>query len=78
MSLINHEELKRQLASGELTSLDEITAEFKNILKEVIQTASEEELNTHLGYEKHQQSKNSNYRNGYNEKTIPILNQTTA
>jgi len=37
MSLINHEELKRQLASKELTSLDEITAEFKNILKEVIQ-----------------------------------------
>jgi len=70
MSLINHEELKRQLESGELTSLDDITKEFKNILKEVIQTASEEELNTHLGYEKHQQSKSSNYRNGYNEKSI--------
>ena len=38
MSLINHEELIRQLKSGELTSLDEITNEFKNILKEVIQT----------------------------------------
>ena len=38
MSLINHEELKKQLASGEITSLDDITAEFKNILKEVIQT----------------------------------------
>ena len=36
MSLINHEELKKQLASGEITSLDDITAEFKNILKEVI------------------------------------------
>jgi len=70
MSLINHKELKRQLESGELTSLDDITKEFKNILKEVIQTASEEELNTHLGYDKHQQSKNSNYRNGYNEKSI--------
>ena len=40
MSLINHEELKRQIASGDLTSLDDITNEFKNILKEVIQTAS--------------------------------------
>jgi hypothetical protein len=39
MSLINHKELKRQLESGELTSLDDITKEFKNILKEVIQTA---------------------------------------
>jgi transposase-like protein len=70
MSLINHEELKRQLESGELTSLKDITKEFKNILKEVIQTASEEELNTHLGYDKHQKSENLNYRNGYNEKSI--------
>jgi len=38
--------------------------------KVVIQTASQEELTSHLGYEKHQESNNSNYRNGYNEKTI--------
>ena len=70
MSLINHEELKKQLASGEITSLDDITAEFKNILKEVIQTASQEELTSHLGYDKHQESTSTNTRNGYNEKTI--------
>ena len=70
MSLINHQELKRQIASGDLTSLDDITNEFKNILKEVIQTASEEELTSHLGYDKHQESKHSNSRNGYNAKTI--------
>jgi len=70
MSLINHEELKRQLVSGEITSLDDITSEFKNILKEVIQTASEEELTSHLGYNKHQESNSSNARNGYNGKTI--------
>jgi transposase-like protein len=70
MSLINHEELKKQLASGEITSLDDITAEFKNILKEVIQTASQEELTSHLGYDKHKESDTPNYRNGYNEKTI--------
>ena len=70
MALINYEELKRQLASGEITSLDDITNEFKNILREVIQTASQEELNTHLGYEKHKKSENPNYRNGYNEKSI--------
>ena len=50
MSLINHDELKKQLASREITSLDDITAEFKNILKDVIQTASQEELTSHLGY----------------------------
>ena len=70
MSLINHEELIRQLKSGELTSLDEITNEFKNILKEVIQTATQEELTAHLGYDKNKESTNSNYRNGYNGKTI--------
>ncbi len=70
MSLINHEELKKQIVSGELSSLDDITNEFKNILKEVIQTASQEELTTHLGYEKHQESDTKNYRNGYNDKTI--------
>jgi len=70
MSLINHEELKKQLVSGEITSLDDITAEFKNILKEVIQTASQEELTAHLGYDKHQESNTSNSRNGYNDKII--------
>jgi transposase-like protein len=70
MSLINHEELKKQLASGEITSLDAITEEFKNILKEVIQTATQEELTSHLGYDKHQASASPNARNGYSNKTI--------
>jgi transposase-like protein len=70
MNLLNTEELKRQIANGTFTGLDDITKEFKNILKEVIQTASQEELTSHLGYDKHQESDNTNYRNGYNEKTI--------
>jgi putative transposase len=70
MSLINHEELKKQIKDGTFTSLDDITNEFKNILREVIQTASSEELTSHLGYEKHQPSDAPNYRNGYNDKKI--------
>jgi len=70
MSLLNTEELKRQIKEGTFTSLDDITNEFKAILKEVIQTASEEELTSHLGYDKHQTSDSPNYRNGYNDKTI--------
>lgn len=70
MNLINHEELKKQLANGTFTGLDDITNEFKNILREVIHTASQEELTSHLGYDKHHESDNKNYRNGYNEKTI--------
>ena len=49
MSLLNTEELKRQIKEGTFTSLDDITNEFKAILKEVIQTASQEELTSHLG-----------------------------
>lgn len=70
MSLINHEELKKQISNGTFTGLDDITNEFKNILRDVIQTASQEELTSHLGYDKYQESTNPNYRNGYNEKTI--------
>jgi len=70
MSLLNTEELKKQIANGTFTGLDDITKEFKNILKEVIQTASQEELTSHLGYDKHQESDTNNYRNGYNDKTI--------
>ncbi len=40
MSLINHTELKKQIQTGEFTSLNHITDDFKNILREVIQTAS--------------------------------------
>jgi transposase-like protein len=70
MNLLNTEELKRQIADGTFAGLDDITSEFKNILKEVIQTASQEELNSHLGYDKYQESETSNYRNGHNNKTI--------
>jgi len=38
--------------------------------KEVYQAASEVEITEHLGYEKYCQSNNSNYRNGYNKKTL--------
>ena len=38
--------------------------------EEVYQGASEVELTEHLGYEKHSKSNNSNYRNGYNQKTL--------
>ena len=44
--------------------------EFKGLLKEVYQTATNVELTEHLGYEKHQVSDNPNYRNGYSEKTL--------
>ena len=66
MNILNKEELKRQIQEGKEISLDGILEEFKNLLRESIQTASEVEMTSHLGYDKHQESPNPNYRNGTN------------
>ena len=70
MSILNKEELRKQIREGKEVSLDGILEEFKNLLRESLQTASEEELTSHLGYEKHQESDNSNYRNGHSKKSL--------
>jgi transposase-like protein len=70
MDILNKEELRRQIKEGKEVSLDGILDEFKTLLRETIQTASEIEIDEHLGYEKHQHSENTNYRNGHNKKTL--------
>jgi putative transposase len=70
MDILNKEELRRQIKEGKEISLDGILDEFKSLLRESIQTASEVEMDEHLGYEKHQESDNPNYRNGSNKKTL--------
>lgn len=70
MNILNKEELRRQIKEGKEISLDGILEEFKSLLRESIQTASEAEMDEHLGYEKHKTSDNPNYRNGTNKKTL--------
>ena len=70
MNILNKEELRRQIREGKEISLDGILEEFKSLLRESLQTASEEELTSHLGYEKHQESENTNYRNGHSKKSL--------
>ncbi|MGJ0316605.1 IS256 family transposase [Aliarcobacter cryaerophilus] len=70
MNILNKEELRRQIREGKEISLDGILEEFKSLLRESLQTASEEELTSHLGYEKHQESENTNYRNGHSRKSL--------
>jgi len=70
MNILNKEELRKQIREGKEISLDGILEEFKSLLRESLQTASEEELTSHLGYEKHQESENTNYRNGHNKKSL--------
>lgn len=70
MGILNKEELRKQIREGKEVSLDGILDEFKGLLKEALQTATQEELTSHLGYDKNQESQNSNYRNGYSKKTL--------
>lgn len=51
MNILNKEELRKQIREGKEISLDGILEEFKSLLRESLQTASEEELTSHLGYE---------------------------
>ena len=44
MNILNKEELRRQIREGKEISLDGILDEFKSLLRESLQTASEEEL----------------------------------
>ena len=70
MNILNKEELRKQIKEGKEISIDGILEEFKSLLRETIQTASEVEMTSHLGYDKHQESDNPNYRNGTNKKTL--------
>lgn len=42
----------------------------RQIQKSLYEAMLEGELNSHLGYEKHDDSNGENYRNGYSDKTI--------
>lgn len=70
MSILNKKELLKLIQSGKGFTMDDIANEFKVILKEVIEEASNQELNDHLGYEKNEISSNPNSRNGYGTKTL--------
>ena len=55
----------KQFKSGE-----ELNDFLKQIQKRGIEKMLEGELDSHLGYDKHQKSDNSNARNGFTEKTV--------
>jgi transposase-like protein len=70
MDILNRDNLRKAIREGKFTSIDDVANEFKSILKEVLQESAEEELTEHLGYDKHTQSDNPNYRNGYGTKSV--------
>jgi len=70
MSILNIEEYKRKLGSGNSVTMEELEDELKVLIKEMIKSATQGEITSHLGYEKNEKSDNSNYRNGYSKKTL--------
>ncbi len=70
MSILNIEEYKRRLESGNPVTIEELENELKVLIKEMIEAATQGEITTHLGYEKNKKSNTENYRNGYNKKTL--------
>ena len=70
MSILNIEEYKRRLETGNPVTMEELENELKKLVKDMIEAATAGEMTTHLGYEKNQESNNDNYRNGYNKKNI--------
>lgn len=62
--LLNDDFLKQFKTAGELNSF------LQQLQKRAVEKMLEGELDAHLGYEKHQNSDNSNSRNGHSSKTI--------
>ena len=63
MGILNLEEYKRRLESGNPVTIQELENELKILIKEMIETATQGELTFYLGYEK-------------NEKSVPVITET--
>lgn len=69
---MNTEELKQiALAAAKNIKTQQDLTEFQRMLTKVtVEAALNAELDDHLGYERHETSDGSNYRNGYSSKTV--------
>lgn len=63
--LLNSKEFYKSFKSGE-----DLTSFFKQMHKRAVEHMLEAELDDHLNYEKHQKTKDGNYRNGHGIKKI--------
>ncbi|MGF9917141.1 transposase, partial [Paenibacillus ehimensis] len=70
--LLSKQELRQFVKEHNFQSAEDIQRTLKELFADVLQEALEAELDTHLGYERHdvknKQTRNS--RNGYSKKTV--------
>jgi transposase-like protein len=67
-----HLQMKELLTSivGDLSGKEELEALTRDLIKTVVETALNGELEEHLGYKKHERGKVDNSRNGYYQKKL--------
>jgi putative transposase len=72
MSLMSKEQLKQWIKEKNMKSVDDIQSALKELFAETLQEMLEAELETTLGYAKHDKKnkRTSNSRNGHSKKTV--------
>jgi DNA-directed RNA polymerase specialized sigma subunit len=76
MGILNIEEYKRRLKSGNPVTIEELENELKVLIKEMIEAATQGEITDYLGYEKNKKLDSENYRNGYSTKNLKSKYET--
>jgi len=72
MSLLSKDQLKQLIQDNNIRSVDDVQNTLKDLFAETLQEMLEAELDTHLGYLKHDSKgkDTSNSRNGHSKKTL--------
>ena len=77
MSMIPKEVIKELIKEHKFNNTKEVMSTIKEMFRDVLQEIMEAEIETELGYEKHErqstneaQESSKNYRNGYSQKTV--------
>lgn len=72
MGMLSKDQLKEMIQYYDIKTTDDIKDAFKDMFGETIQEIMEAELDTHLGYDKHDKGRkeSSNRRNGASSKTL--------
>ena len=72
MGMLSKDQLKEMIQYYDIKTTDDIKDAFKDMFGETIQEIMEAELDTHLGYDKHDKGskESSNRRNGASSKTL--------
>ena len=60
-------------AAKSIKTEEDLNSFSQMMTKIAVETALNVELNEHLGYEKHQESRHTNSRNGFTKKTLKIF-----